>query len=160
MNRNLLYIIVCLWFIFLSFSCKKNEIYYSFHELKSGKWSQFDTLFFEIDSTSIIIGKPIRFDIELVNNTDYPYRNIWLHVLDDFSDTVFVNNEIQYELCDEYGKWYGSGFGSLYQLSLNYKDDIVFKEKRNYRVGLIHGMRDEPLTGIEKVGIKLVASPD
>jgi len=159
MSRNLLYI-ACLSLVSFLFSCQRNEIYYSFQELNNGKWSQYDTLYFEIDSSSVIIGKPIQCDIELVNNTDYLYRNIWLYIQDDFSDTLYVQNERQYELCDEYGKWHGSGFGSLYQLSLSYKKDIIFKEKRNYRVRLIQGMRDEPLFGIEKVGIKLVALPD
>ncbi|MDR1092504.1 MAG: gliding motility lipoprotein GldH [Prevotella sp.] len=34
-------------------------------------------------------------------------------------------------------------------------DDIVFKEKRNYRIKIEHGMQDEPLMGIEKLGVKI-----
>lgn len=154
MKHNLLYI-VC--FVIISFltSCQGNEIYYSFQELKKGEWSKYDTLCFDIDSASVILNKPVCFNIELVNNSDYPYRNIWLYILDDFSDENYVKEEKQYELCDEYGKWYGSGFGSVYQLSLNYKQDIIFQEKRDYRIKIVQGMRDEPLTGIEKVGVKL-----
>lgn len=134
-------------------------MYYSFQELDKGKWSQSDTLCFDIDSASVILNTPVYCNIELVNNTDYLYQNIWLYIQDDFSGETSVN-EKQYELCDEYGKWYGSGFGSLYQLGLSYKREIVFRERKNYRIRIIQGMRDEPLVGIEKVGIKLAISPN
>lgn len=161
MSRKLLYILYCICTGLLFVSCDSDEIYFNFRELESSEWSKSDTLCFDIDSSSIVLNKPVRFDIELANNSDYPYQNIWLHIQDNFSnDSVYTTLEKQYGLCDEYGKWYGSGFGSLYQLSLEYRKNILFKEKRNYRVKIIQGMRDEPLTGIEKIGIKLSLDSD
>lgn len=140
--------IVCL-------SCEKREAYYRFSELKDANWSKLDTLYFDIDSLSVITDTPFNITIELANNSDYPYQNIWLYTLDNFEDSIFSQKEIQYELADKLGQWYGSGFGSLYQLPLLYKKDVVFKEKRNYQLKIVHGMRDEPLFGIEKIGVKI-----
>lgn len=157
MNRNSFYIVSAVVLLFF-YSCQGDEIYYNFEQFTKSEWSRNDTLYFEIDSTSVIIGKPLDCNIEIVNTSDYPYRNIWLYIQDDFSDSIYTHYEKQYELCDEYGKWYGSGFGSVYMLSLNYKRNIILKEKRNYKIKMVHGMRDEPLTGIDKVGIKLYES--
>lgn len=161
MSRKLAYILyICIVSLFVS--CDRNEICFEYKELKNSRWSKFDTLCFDIDSSMVVLGRPVHLDIELANNSDYPYQNIWLYVQDDLpgNDSINMTHEMQYELCDEYGKWYGAGFGALYQLSLSYKRDLVFKEKRNYRVKIVQGMRDEPLTGIEKVGVRLFLTSD
>lgn len=144
----LLILIVCL-------SCNNRETYYHFYELQDLKWSKLDTLYFDIDSTLIEPNVNYEMTIELANNSDYPYQNIWLYFQDNFSGNNFKYTELQYELADPMGRWYGSGFGSLYQVSLNYKEQISFPEKKNYQLKIVQGMRDEPLFGIEKVGIKL-----
>ncbi|MFV0538068.1 MAG: gliding motility lipoprotein GldH, partial [Dysgonomonas sp.] len=48
-------------------------------------------------------------------------------------------------------------FGSLYQSTIPLKNGIVFAEKRNVTVKILHGMQDEVLNGIEKVGVRLTA---
>lgn len=136
-------------------SCNTRETYMHYKNIDDSLWSKNDTLYFEIDSSLIEPGIPYAISIEVVNNAAYPYRNIWFYTWDNFKDTIFEAAEKQYMMADEYGKWYGSGFGALYQLSFLYNEPISFKEKRNYLIKLVHGMRDEPLEGIEKVGLKI-----
>ena len=150
----------CIWFVLCicmvcAVSCDKNEVYYSYHELKNGEWSKFDTLKFDIDSSLVAPNANYKITVELSINNNYSYRNIWLYAQDNISDSTFLNYSQQYTLADEYGKWYGSGFGAIYQISLNYKHAVRFNEKRDYCIKLLHGMRDEPLKNIEKVGIKI-----
>lgn len=150
-----LYILSVLMIGYICLSCQKRETYYRFTELSDTGWSRFDTLYFDIDSLSVIPNTPFDVTIELVNNTDYLYQNIWLYVIDNFEDSIFSLEEKQYELADKQGKWHGSGFGPLFQLPLLYKKAVVFKDKRDYQLKIVHGMRDEPLLGIEKVGVKI-----
>jgi gliding motility-associated lipoprotein GldH len=152
------YIYFSLLIILICLSCKNREAYYNFYELKDSEWSKLDTLYFDIDSAAIQLNTPYDICIELVNNSDYPYQNIWLYFQDNFERNSFVKVEKQYELADPLGKWYGSGFGSLYELSLDYKKRISFSEKRNYQLKVVQGMRDEPLVGIEKIGVRLIPS--
>lgn len=136
-------------------SCNNQEIYYRFQELKDAEWIQTDTIRFDIDSTAFELNKPYDLTIELTNNVNYPYQNIWFFVRENIgNDSVFTNREKEFQLADEFGKWHGSGFGTLYQTSLPLSK-ITFKEKRNYRIKLVHGMRDQRLPGIEKVGIRI-----
>lgn len=139
-------------------ACQKDEVYYEFCEINNSKWTKYDTLVFKIDSASIETNINYDITIELANNFDYPYRNVWLYIYDNINDSTFTNYPQQYMLADEFGKWYGSGFGALYQMSLSYRSTMQFKEKRNYCIKLIHGMRDEPLSGIERIGIKVKKS--
>ena len=65
-------------------SCNNREAYYHFKELKNNSWSRLDTLTFDIDSTAILTGIPCNIDLEIVNNTNYEYQNIWFYATDDF----------------------------------------------------------------------------
>lgn len=155
MKHKYTYVISILIIGLVCLSCEKREAYYHFSELKDTGWSKFDTLYFDIDTMSVIPNVPLDITIELANNSDYPYQNIWLYVSDNFEGNTFNLEEKQYELADKLGKWHGSGFGSLYQLSLMYKKGVVLREKRNYQLKIVHGMRNEPLLGIEKIGVKI-----
>ncbi len=138
-------------------SCQNSgEVYSRFYELKGAEWLQNDTLLFNIDSTILNSGANYKLSIELTNNVNYPYRNIWLFIDDNFqSDSIFTNTSKEYQLADEFGKWKGSGFATTFQISLPLDDNLKLNKKRNYKIKIRHGMRDEPLKGIEKVGIRI-----
>lgn len=155
LRNKVLCALLCAFLAFAHISCNHQEIYYNFHELKNAEWVQNDTLFFDIDSALFELNRPYKMSIEVTNNVNYPYQNIWFFVQTNLkNDSTFSNVSKEYLLADQFGKWKGSGFGSLHQLSLP-MGDIIFKEKRNYRIKIEHGMQDEPLVGIEKLGIKI-----
>jgi gliding motility-associated lipoprotein GldH len=155
LKHNIVFILCGLLLILISISCGRQEIYYRFHELKGEAWAQSDILVFDIDSTLFEVNKPYNLAIEMTNSVGYPYQNIWFFVrINIDNDSIFTNTSKEFRLADEFGKWTGSGFGSLYQSSLPL-GLITFREKRNYRITLGHGMRDEPLKGVDKVGVKI-----
>ncbi len=156
MKHKFVYSLSILILVFVCLSCEKREAYYHFNEIAGAGWSKFDTVYFDIDSMAVTPNVRYDITIELANNADYPYQNIWLYIQDNFEGKGFTSTEKQYELADKLGKWHGSGFGSLYQLSLLYKREVVFPKKHNYQLKIVQGMRDEPLLGLEKVGLKIV----
>ena len=142
-------------------SCSHNEAYFEYREIRNAQWQQTDTLTFGIDSAAIVPGMRYDISIETTNNVNYAYQNIWLFVQDDIdapADSVYNSVQKEFVLADQYGRWLGSGFGSLFQSSLIYKKNIVFAQKRNYLIRIEHGMRDETLSGIEKVGVRISKS--
>lgn len=154
-HKNLLFISFVL-FTIINISCQKQEIFSHFYEMKDGEWAQNDTLIFDIDSILYEVNKPYALSIEITNNVSYPYRNIWFFIQDNIqNDSIYTHQAIEFQIADEFGKWEGSGFGSLYQVSLPVCDSLIFTERRNYRIKIEHGMRDTSLTGLEKVGIRI-----
>lgn len=140
----------------IAISCNKQEIYYRFHEIKDAEWAQNDKLIFDIDSTVFELNVPYTMYFEVTNNVNYPYQNIWFFVQTDiYNDSVFTKREKEFMLADKFGKWTGSGFGTLYQASFVFDDNIIFKERRNHQIIIGHGMRDQRLTGIEKIGVRI-----
>lgn len=137
------------------FSCDRKDTYFRYNELKEGKWKMHDTLSFVIDSTAYELGIPYDLYLEVTNNVNYPYQNIWFFEWDNIAnDSVFVRSSHECNLADEFGRWQGKGFGSLYQ-STFFLNRVVFEQRRNVTVKILHGMQDEELHGIEKVGVRL-----
>lgn len=158
MKLKTIYTLCVIIISLICLSCNNREAYYHFKELKNNSWSRLDTLTFDIDSTAILTDIPYNVDLEIVNNTNYEYQNIWFYTTDDFGSKKPVSYEIEYTIADKDGNWYGAGFGSIYQLTVAYKKKFIFTEKRNYTLKIVQGMSDEPLSGIEKIGIKIVPS--
>ncbi|MBP1618375.1 MAG: hypothetical protein H6Q14_2202 [Bacteroidetes bacterium] len=137
-------------------SCDNRETYHEFQDVRDASWSKRDSLRFDIDTASMLPGIAYDIHLEMVNNAKFPYQNLWLFVRSNLNgEKIFRQDTIQVRLADIYGKWLGSGFGSYYQTSILFRQRVVFSQKRKYRIQVIQGMRDEPLVGIEKVGLRI-----
>lgn len=145
-------------FAFLS-SCAEGEIYYRYHHLQNAKWYKDSTLVFKIDSLSFIPQRPYNVSVEVANNKSYPYQNLWLYVEHNFSDSLFHRDSLQLSVTDAYGRAKGKGVGRLYQLSIPYKTQVFRDSILDYEVRITQTMTDNPLIGIEKIGLKIQKKP-
>jgi gliding motility-associated lipoprotein GldH len=133
-------------------SCSHKEIYFEYHSFANDKWNRDEPAVFEVKIEDN--SQPCDVSIELRNNDEYPFSNIWLFV--DYktpagnmrSDTVGV------EMADIYGKWYGKGL-SLYSLSIPYQNATLFPDTGIYVYSIRQGMRENPLKGISDIGLKV-----
>lgn len=157
LKHNIFFILFCLLFCLFSPSCgEQNIVYSNFHELKNAEWDQNDTICLEIDSSFFEIDTPYVLSVEVTNNVNYPYKNLWIFTQDNIdNDSVFTSLSKEVSLANDFGKWLGSGFGTLYQSSFIINENTIFKEKCHYTIKIEHGMKDKTLKGIEKVGITL-----
>lgn len=139
-------------------ACAEGEVYYRFHQIGKGQWFRDSTLVFTMDSLDLPPG--VRYDvtIELTTSGVYPYRDLWLQIDHNLADTVFHRDTMHYQLADGYGKWLGSGVGGLHQLSLPFLSAVSLDRSRKYKLGIGQIMNDDPLTGIEKAGLKVMAT--
>ncbi|BBD45175.1 Hypothetical protein PEIBARAKI_5168 [Petrimonas sp. IBARAKI] len=134
-------------------SCDEGEVYYRFHPIKNSSWSKQATANFLIDSLSVDPDKRYDIVLEIVNNNRYPYQNIWLLVQQNITDTTFVGDTVEITLADPQGKWLGKGTAGLYQLSVPYKTSVALDSARAYLIRIRQVMKDNPIKGIEKVGV-------
>lgn len=156
-HRSVLFILAAFLCCIINTSCQKEEVYSHFYEIKDARWVQTDTLVFEINSTLFELDTPYNLSLEVTNNVNYPYRNIWFFIQDDIkniNDSTLTSRSEEYQLADEFGRWFGDGFGTLYQSSFPL-GTVTFRERKDYYIKVEHGMRDESLEGIEKIGIRI-----
>jgi len=138
-------------FLFLV-SCSHNEIFFEYHSFKQEGWDRKDAAVFHIniDNTTDL------FDVllEIRNNNDYPFRNIWLFVDSQPPGGNVRTDTISVDLADAYGKWNGKGI-SLYSLTVSYETAIRFPQEGTYTYSIRQGMSENPLKGISDIGLKI-----
>lgn len=90
------------------------------------------------------------------NSGDYAYQNLWLFVTEIAPDSSFTCDTIEYYLADNYGRWLGSGIGSLYTSLYYYKEDLHYSQEGVYRYEIRQGMRQDELEGITNIGMRIL----
>jgi len=153
-----------LWLmILLLASCNNaNMVYGDSKELPNG-WDKEQVMLFDFpapDST-----QTYDMYINLRNNEDYPFSNLFLIVNLNFPNGKVVADTLEYEMAKANGEWLGQGFSSLKESKLFYKEDIVFPELGDYEIAIQHAMRKNgnvegvtTLEGITDVGIRIEKS--
>jgi gliding motility-associated lipoprotein GldH len=138
-------------------SCSEGEVYYRFYQLEKGNWYHDSTLLFTMDSLDINMGERYDLSIELSSNHHFPYRNLWLQIDHNLTDSLIRRDTLQCILADDHGRWLGSSVGGLYQLSVPFLGSLPLDAAPHYRLSITQVMKDDPLPGIEKVGLKVSA---
>lgn len=87
------------------------------------------------------------------HTADYKYSNIWLrfHIIGPNQKDIPVRQEFQLAMPD--GQWLGTGSGNLFTYQLIYKEQYKFAGTGKYTLIVEQNMRDNPLKGINDVGI-------
>ena len=96
-----------------------------------------------------------KFLLNTLETNDYNYRNLWLFITCEAETGEEFTDTLNCVLADEYGKWFGSGWGASYQQTISYKTDFNFPRKGRYSISVQQGMRDDVIPGITEVGIKI-----
>lgn len=134
-------------------ACNENTLYHSYQSLPLEGWKKSDTLFFNIplkDSLTLL-----RLSAEIRNESNYKYQNLYLIISHNLEDsTSWKTDTLQFTLSNNEGKWKGTGWGSLFQTS-TYIGNAVARRPGSYTLKVFHGMQDDPLKGLNDIGIKI-----
>lgn len=139
-------------------SCTGDELYYRYRFIERGEWSHDSALFFNIDSLTLPVSQPLEVSLEITTNNSYRYRDLWLRVEQNLADTLFRFDTLRLLLADESGRSLGGSAGGLHQFSQPWMQFLPSDSIRSYEIRLHHLMADEPLTGIERAGVKIIAA--
>ncbi len=150
------------WLLLLlpTLSCNGDKTSYQYRQIEGGEWHRDSLLLFTTDSLFQPEGPLLELSFEITSNNRYPYRDLWMLVEQNISDTLFRADTLQILLADEKGQFLGSSAGGLHQLTVPYIRVMVDEPIRPYQVRIRHLMADDPLQGIEKVGVKVVAAAE
>lgn len=135
---------------------------YFFQDVKSFDkegWSIDEPAIFEFSSQDT--SSYLDFYLDLRNNSNYPYQNIYTFIDMKFPNDRSLKDTLHYPyLASDEGKWLGKGIGGSYDNSIKYKYKKKLPLPGDYRIVVKHAMRDDLLMGIERVGIHIEASRD
>ena len=156
MSRSWVLVILLLLFA----ACNSNLIFSEFKANPGGDWSHEDVKEFIFTKEDTIS----RFNlfINIRNDNEYPFSNLFLITDLNFPDGTVVRDTLEYEMALPDGKWLGKGYGSLKENKLWYKENIVFPLSGVYTLKVAHAMRQNgtvegisELEGITDVGFQI-----
>jgi len=122
-------------------------------EFEEKSWdvkSEFNTKFEVTDTVS-----NYNFFVTMRNTDEYPYQNIFVFLKTEFPNGKSKLDTINCPLADARGKWLGKGFGGVYDNRVLYMAQKRFPLTGSYSINIEHAMRDEELSGILDVGVRI-----
>lgn len=148
---------------FLSFiffiSCDETRVFDAYKTLP-GKWHKDSVVSFKFTPPDTI--NDYNLFINLRNNSDYRYSNLFLITKMHFPNGKVISDTLEYEMTKPNGEWLGTGFGEVKENKLWYKENIRFTETGTYKIDISQAMRKsgnieaiEKLEGVTEVGFRI-----
>lgn len=149
-NRSIIMLIISL----CAYSCSvAHNDFSQYHNLPSEGWAYSDTLTFltEIPDTTA----SGRLVMSIRHDNEYPYSNLWIEVTTMRHDSSVKTDTINFLLANQYGRWYGQGFGASYQISDTLPSIMTLTDSMPIKVR--HIMRIDTVRNIEQLGVSFVS---
>jgi len=139
-------------FALLLSGCDTNNIADVNHTMPSRNWSYADKVKATVDIKDS--NKAYNIYFKLRHTSDYRYANIFV-LLNVKTAKKKRNRRFEFKLAQPDGQWNGSGSGNLYTYAFPLLTNFKFPAPGKYELELEQNMRDNPLTEVSDVGIKV-----
>jgi gliding motility-associated lipoprotein GldH len=154
--RNIFFLLATL----LLLSCNDAIKYDKYKSIENDSWNKDSLVTFSFNQKDLTSKYNIY--IKIRNNQDYPYSNLFLIVtMENPTDNNLVDT-LEYAMANENGKLLGSGFSSVKESILIYKENFQFKNKGDHKIHIKHALRDlgkiegkSKLEGVLDVGLQI-----
>ncbi len=134
-------------------ACHNNVVMEKSMKIEGESWDIDEIKVFEKEFTDTVSLYDMYFNVR--NNHEYPYSNLFVFFHTEFPDGRIFKDTLEMILADRQGKWTGKGFGKIKSNSFHFRKDVWFPLEGTYKFSVQHAMRDEELTGITDVGIRI-----
>lgn len=137
----------------ITLSCNQKIFYHKSDILPNETWNMKQTLVYQFTILDSL--QYYQFFVDIRNNTNYPYQNLYLFFTTQFPDSTMFTDTLNCILCDAYGRWRGKGSGRIKENRFTYQPKVRFPQKGVYSFFVQQAMRDIDLMGITDFGITL-----
>ncbi|GAB6395493.1 MAG: gliding motility lipoprotein GldH [Bacteroidales bacterium] len=138
--------------LFLWVSCGNPAVYHQYQLIPSKGWEGEQEYYFTFMIEEAAI--PYNVILEIRNNNLYPYQNLWVLYQEELPTGDIRQDTVQCMLADDFGKWSGKGI-SLFESSFPIRSGYMFPMKGQYTFSFRQGMRNDTLTGIQEIGLRV-----
>lgn len=141
-------------------SCSDAVVFDQYQNIENNKWHKDSIINFSFNSVDTLSKKNIY--INLRNNKDYEFSNLFLIVGIQFPNNYQIVDTLEYEMTSPNGNFLGTGITDVKENKLEYKTNVSFPFKGNYNIHIQHAMRKTRkiegliyLNGITDVGLQI-----
>ncbi len=140
-------------------SCDKKRVFDEYQSV-GREWHKDSIITFDIPEMDSI--HKYNLFVNIRNNNDYPFNNMFLIVALDLPNGVTNVDTLEYMMATPDGTLLGEGFSDYKVNKLFYKENAVFKPSGKYKVSIEQAVRQngkitgvETLKGISEVGFRI-----
>lgn len=137
-------------------ACDDNRVFEDYQTIKDDNWYINQRPSFFVEITDTVSSHTIYFNIR--HTGIYKYSNLFVLYTIQGPKAKPETQRLEFKLAELDGKWLGSGLGDVYANQIKIMENVKFPRKGVYSFTIEQNMRDNPLTGIEDVGIRIEAS--
>jgi len=137
-------------------SCNMNSIYDEQIAIEKCNWYKDEMARFDLVINDTI--QLYNFYLNIRNNTDYRYSNLYVFLKTEFPNNNISRDTIECLLANVEGKWLGKGWGKVKENEFLLSSNMRFPLKGKYEFVIQHAMRTDILNGIQNIGIRIAKS--
>jgi gliding motility-associated lipoprotein GldH len=134
-------------------ACDPDRLYESNVDIPAEGWKRAEHAQFEVEITDTV--SPCNIYINARNNSKYRYMELWLFVDVHSPSGTVERDTVRLMLADHRGKWLGNGLGNKFDTRMFFRRNVRFPAPGKYVFEYEQAMRDEPLTGIDDIGLRI-----
>ncbi len=141
-------------------SCYDKVLFDEYRSMEDEQWHKDSIINFTFNNLDTINKNNIY--INLRNNKDYEFSNLFLIVGIRFPNNYQIVDTLEYEMTSLNGNFLGTGITDIKENKLEYKTNVAFPFKGDYRIRVQHAMRKSRkvdglifLNGITDVGLQI-----
>ncbi len=153
------YFLIAILAFFAFTACDSNRVYDTYQSVPN-QWHKDSVVQFKFQAPDSI--NPYNLFVNLRNNNDYRFNNLYLIVEMDFPNGKVIKDTLQYKMAKPNGELLGSGFTDVKESKLWYKEGVIFSESGEYQIKIQQAMRENGkvngvinLEGISEVGFRI-----
>ena len=139
--------------VFVLAACNRSVFFEEYKSIEQSQWHKDSVQVFTITVNDTL--KNYNMFLNVRNDIDYTYSNLWLFVSIEQPDGKSIDDKFEVALADPTGKWLGKGFSGLKTREAIYRRNVFFPISGEYKIRIQQGMREDILGGITDVGIRL-----
>lgn len=141
-------------FVAIVFSaCDQNRVFESYQNIKDDSWYINQKPSFYLDITDTVSEHNVYFNVR--HTGLYKYSNLFILFTIQGPKANPETQRLEFKLAEADGKWLGSGLGDIYSNQIKVMEKIKFPRKGVYSFTIEQNMRDNPLVGIEDIGVRV-----
>ena len=151
--------ILAIWSLLLLASCGDNSVYHTYKNLPP-TWQRDSAVVFKVGELDSLT--TYNAFVTVRNDNDYGYSNLFLITEMQSPNGKTVSDTLEYIMANPDGSWLGTGFGSVKENKLWYKENVRFDEQGTYTFSIRQAMRANgdvngisELEGIRDVGLRI-----
>ena len=144
------------------FSCDKTRVFDDYKSVGTA-WNRDSIVKFDLPKLDPI--KKYNVFVNLRNNDNYPFNNIFLLVSLENPDGLTKVDTLEYAMANPDGTLLGDGFSDTKESKLFYKENLNFDKKGKYKIRIQQAIRQtgktvgvKELEGISEVGLRIEAT--